>query len=186
MMKTLSGAPPPPIHHTYSLFTSYSKLMKLLSGASLLPQDTFLLQFLFKTEENALWRPSCPRVHIPHSILIQNWWTSSVEPPSSSSSSYSVFKSFPKIMKILSGASFHHSTYSLFNSYSKLMKILCVAAFLLQYIFGFQVLFKTDGILSGASFFRALNGDGGEGHPWEWTPTSRFLGARSPRLSKND
>jgi len=41
--------------HTYSLFNSYSKLMKMLTGATHLPQYTFLIQFLFKIDENPLW-----------------------------------------------------------------------------------------------------------------------------------
>ena len=42
---------------THSLFNAYSKLMEILSGAPLLLQYTFLIQFLFKIDENPLWRP---------------------------------------------------------------------------------------------------------------------------------
>ena len=78
-----------------SLFNSYSKLMKMLWGASRLPQYIFLIQFLFKINENPLWsflppqyifliqflfkidetllwRPHPPPVLIPYSIRIQN------------------------------------------------------------------------------------------------------------------
>jgi hypothetical protein len=41
-------------------------------------------------------------------------------------------------MNILSGASFHPNTYSLFNSYLKLMKILSGAPLLLQYIYPYS------------------------------------------------
>jgi hypothetical protein len=56
--------------HTPSLFNS--KVMQILSGDALLHQYTFLIQFLFKTDENPLWRPPPPPVHIPYSILNQN------------------------------------------------------------------------------------------------------------------
>jgi hypothetical protein len=80
-------------------------LMKILSGASLPSQYTFLIQFLFKIDENPLWSL----------------------PPTSST--HSLFNSYSKLMQILSGASLPPNTYSLFNSYSKLMKILSGASF---------------------------------------------------------
>ena len=83
-------------------------------------QHTFLIQFLFKTDANPLWRPPPPPVYIPYSILIHYKCKSSLAPPFSS------------------------STHSLFNSYSKLMKILSGAPLLLQYTFLVQFLFKID------------------------------------------
>jgi hypothetical protein len=74
-----------PLYCEHSLYNSYSKLMTILSGDPFLLQYTFLIQFSFKTDENPLWWPPPPLVHIPYAILIQNWWTSSVAPPSSSS-----------------------------------------------------------------------------------------------------
>ena len=73
----LSGAPSS--SSTHSLFNSYSKLMKILSGAPLLLQYTFLIQFLFKIDEILSGAPS-------------------------SSSTHSLFNSYSKLMKILSGA----------------------------------------------------------------------------------
>jgi hypothetical protein len=46
--------------------------MEILSGASLLPQYIFLLELLFKIDENPLWSLLSPPVHIPYSVLIQN------------------------------------------------------------------------------------------------------------------
>ena len=69
--------------------------------------------------------------------------------PSGASSTYSLFNSDWKLMKILSGApsssmgilsgaSFHPNTYSLFKWYAKLMEILSGASFLPQYMFLIQ------------------------------------------------
>jgi len=70
-MKILSGASFHP--NTYSLFSSCSKLMKILSGVPLLLlQYISLIQFLFKTDENPLWGLSHPPIHILYLILIQN------------------------------------------------------------------------------------------------------------------
>ena len=114
-----------------------------LSVASLLLQCFFLIQFLFKIDASALWSLPPSPVHIPYSILIQNWWKSSMAATSSSSTS-----PYSKLMEILSGASIHipysiliqswkcslgqptyPNTHSLFNSYSKLMKILSGVSF---------------------------------------------------------
>ena len=58
-------------HIQYKVFCN-PEVLKTLSGASLLPQYTFLIQFLFKVDENPLGALSPPPVHTPYSILIQN------------------------------------------------------------------------------------------------------------------
>ena len=80
-------------------------------GASLLPQYIFLIQLLFKIDENTfwcliqllfkndantLWGPLLSSVHIPYSVLIQNWWKYSLR-PLSPSSTYSLFNFYSKI-----------------------------------------------------------------------------------------
>ena len=70
LMKIHSGAPFHP--NTYSLFSSCSKLMKILSGVPLLLQYISIVQFLFKTDEHPLWGLSHPPIHILYLILIQN------------------------------------------------------------------------------------------------------------------
>ena len=87
------------------------------------PQYIFLIQFLFKIDENPLWSTPPPPVHIPYSILIQNWWKSSLG-PLSPSNTYSLFNSYSKLMNMLSGVFLTppiHTPY--FSSYSKLMNI---------------------------------------------------------------
>jgi hypothetical protein len=145
-MKMLTGAPlPPPVHIPYSILI----LTKTHSGVS------FLIQFLFKTDENTHWRPPLlPQYIVP-------------------------FDPYSKLMKILTGGPLlpqsiyliqflgpilpHYiflvqfvfkihenthwrpqpspSTYSLSNPYSKLMKILTGGPLLPQYIFLIQFLF---------------------------------------------
>ena len=95
--------------------------MEILSGASLHPQCMFLIQFLFKIDGNPLWSLPPPPVHVSYSILIQNWWKSSLAPLSSPSACF------------------------LFNPYSKLMEILSGASLILQCMFLMQFLNKTDG-----------------------------------------
>ena len=75
--RSQGGPPAPPIQF---LIQFLFKLMKILSGDSLLHQYTFLIQFLFKTDEK-------------QSLATH-----------SSSSTHSLFNSYSKLMQILSGA----------------------------------------------------------------------------------
>ena len=60
-------------YQEYPLFNFYSKLMKMLTGATILPQYIFLIQFLFKIDETPLWRPPPPPpLLITYASLIQN------------------------------------------------------------------------------------------------------------------
>ena len=68
----------PPSSATHSLSNSYIKLMKILSGASLVFQYTFLNQFLYKINGNSLWNFTPPPVHVSYSIFILIWWTCSL------------------------------------------------------------------------------------------------------------
>ena len=46
--------------------------MKILPGAPLLPQCSFLIQFLFKIDEHSLWSLPPLAVHNPYSKLMNN------------------------------------------------------------------------------------------------------------------
>jgi hypothetical protein len=61
------------------------------------------------------------------------------------------FTFYSKLMRILTGASFHPNTYSLFNSYSKLMKMLTGASHLPKFISLIQFL-KQSALLLQFSF----------------------------------
>ena len=86
-------------------------------------------QFLCKTDANPLWRLPLPPVHLPYSILLRNWWKSSLA-THSSSSTHSLFNPYSILMNILLGAPLSSSTPSFFIFYSKLMKILSGASLL--------------------------------------------------------
>ena len=98
----------------------------------------FLIQFLFKIDVSALWSLPPSPVHIPYSILIQNWWEYSLN-TLSPSSRYSLFNYYSKLMKILPGASIHIPYSILIQNWWK-----CSggASRLPQYIFLIQFLFK--------------------------------------------
>ena len=128
--------------NTYSLFNSCSKLMKILSGASLLPQYILLIQFLFKIDGNALWSLTPPSTYSLCNSYSKLMKILSAAP--SSPSTYSLFNSYSKYMKILYGPHTSSITYSSFNSYSKIDENTLWRPILPQYIFLIQFGLKTD------------------------------------------
>ena len=70
-----SSLKPPASPSTYSLFSSYSKLKKMLYEASLLHQYISLIQFIFKGYENVLWSIPPPPVYY---VLEFKLWRSSL------------------------------------------------------------------------------------------------------------
>ena len=89
----------------------------------LLLQYTFLIQLLFETDANPRWLAPPLPVHLPYSILVQNWWKSSLATPSSPSTHFLFiiieYDESPLLCPIPSPSL---STHSLSNSFSKQMK----------------------------------------------------------------
>ena len=159
LMKILSDAFPPP------KYMFLSKLLFKIDGTHLcslpLPQYISLIQLFSKTygtplcslrlpqyvflthchsnDENPLWSVLPIPIHIPYSILIQNWCKSSLEPPCPAHKSslgalllplyMTLIHLLLKMMKNLSGVSLHPKTHLLFNYYPKLMQIFCGPSF---------------------------------------------------------
>ena len=61
------------------------------------PSSLFFNRFPFKIDANALWSPPPPPAHTPYSLLIQNWWKSSLALPTSSST-HSLCNFYAKLM----------------------------------------------------------------------------------------
>jgi len=78
LMEILSGASFPP--NTYSSSNSYSNLVEILSGVSF-PLNTYCPHNSYSKLMEILPGASNP-IHIPCAILMQSWWKSSLEPPS--------------------------------------------------------------------------------------------------------
>ena len=82
----------------YISFNAYSKLMKILTGASFLFQSMFLLQHFCNKYANAFW--SIPP--LPKNVLFLHLWWKSLLKHLSSSQAYFIFSSYSKLMNILS------------------------------------------------------------------------------------
>ena len=83
------------------LFKSDSKLMKTLSEASLLSSSMFLVQFLFKIDENLLRSIIPHRMHVSYSVVIRSCGKSSLKHSSCSKACFS-FDSYWKLILIAS------------------------------------------------------------------------------------